>query len=154
MVFPESCVPTDQVRATQADSATPVANDIGQWPGLHPVELTIVTSWADALAEAVVRAPERVGEVVADASPEAPWRRMLGVVEPSSALAGAITALATTVSGVDTCPGHRTGTTGAALLSLLRSMGLDGDPLADSARTVLRSAPEARDPGSGMLGRP
>ena len=46
-----------------------------------------MTAWADAVAEAMEHAPERVDGVLADARPGAPWRRELGLPEPSAPLA-------------------------------------------------------------------
>ena len=64
-------------------------------------ELTILTSWAEALADAIALAPDRVDRVLADARGGAPWRSRAGVDEPSPELAAALDALgrATTGSG-------------------------------------------------------
>jgi hypothetical protein len=57
---------------------------------LEADELTILTGWAQALAEALAYAPERVGPLLADASPGAPWRPALHIAEPSTQLSEAI----------------------------------------------------------------
>jgi hypothetical protein len=59
-------------------------------PELGVQELTILTSWAEALAEALACAPDRVDAALSDARTGAPWRAMLGVEEPNSKLAEAI----------------------------------------------------------------
>ena len=59
-------------------------------PELGVPELTILTSWAEALAEALACAPDRVDAALSDARTGAPWRAMLGVEEPNRKLAEAI----------------------------------------------------------------
>ena len=53
-------------------------------------DLTILTGWAEAVAEALAYAPARAQAVLADARPGAPWRRDLGIAEPSARLSDAI----------------------------------------------------------------
>src|SRR5262245_12154018 len=70
---------------------------------LDAVELTILTCWAEAVAEALAASPDRLDTIIGDARAGAPWRRQLGVAEPSSDLASALEALAcTVVSGAPT----------------------------------------------------
>jgi hypothetical protein len=52
-------------------------------PILAAEELTILAAWAQAAAEALTFAPERIGAVVADARAGAPWRAELGIRQPS-----------------------------------------------------------------------
>jgi hypothetical protein len=54
------------------------------------VELTILTCWAEAVAEALAASPDRLNIVLDDARAGAPWRRQLGVAEPSTNLASAL----------------------------------------------------------------
>jgi hypothetical protein len=56
-------------------------------PVLPVEERTILMSWAEAVAEAVDCAPERIGSVLADTRPGASWRAELGIPEPSADLA-------------------------------------------------------------------
>jgi hypothetical protein len=56
-------------------------------------ELTILTGWAEAVAEALACAPERVDAVLADASQGSPWRPALGIAEPFPPLGKAIHAI-------------------------------------------------------------
>src|SRR5262245_22810128 len=61
---------------------------------LEAVELTVLTCWAEAVAEALAASPDQLDTVLADAPPGAPWRRQLGVAEPSADLASALEDLA------------------------------------------------------------
>jgi hypothetical protein len=53
-------------------------------------ELTILTGWAEAVAEMLTCAPERVDDVLADARAGSAWRATLGIAEPSPQLSTAI----------------------------------------------------------------
>src|SRR5215470_10750647 len=70
---------------------------------LEAVELTILTGWAEAVAEALAASPEQLNTILDDARAGAPWRRQLGVAEPSADLASALEDLARiVVSGTPT----------------------------------------------------
>jgi hypothetical protein len=62
-------------------------------PVLAAEELTILATWAQAAAEALAFAPERIGAVVADARAGAPWRAGLGIRQPSPPLQHSISAM-------------------------------------------------------------
>jgi hypothetical protein len=101
-----------QIRAAGAASGVPISRSVSTLPRLLTVEeLTILTGWAEAVAEAVDHVPERLAEVLAEARPGAPWRAELGLPEPSERLADAIAALenavtdATPAGGVPTFDG-------------------------------------------------
>jgi hypothetical protein len=53
-------------------------------------ELTILTGWAQALAEALAYAPEVVDVLLANAEAGAPWRDTFQIAEPSPRLSQAI----------------------------------------------------------------
>jgi hypothetical protein len=57
---------------------------------LEPEELTILTSWAEAVADALAFAPHRIDGVLAAAHAGAPWRAEFGVPEPGTSLSRAI----------------------------------------------------------------
>ena len=61
---------------------------------LQAVELTILTCWAEAVAEALAASPDQLNTILGDARAGAPWRRQLGVAEPSADLASALDDLA------------------------------------------------------------
>jgi len=56
-------------------------------------ELTILTSWAEVLAEALAVAPKRIETLAADAQAGAPWRGELRICEPSASLRHAISGI-------------------------------------------------------------
>ncbi len=103
-------------------------------------EVTILTSFAQALAEAVAGAPERVEDILADAPPGAPWRRKLGIVEPSAALAKAFAAITQAAREVALA---ETALTLDGFISAIDNAG-DKDGIDRLARKVLRSALEQR----------
>ena len=63
-------------------------------------ELSVLTAWAEAAAEALTHAPERAAAVLGDARPGAAWRPRLGLPEPSEKLGEAIDRMDRTVRGV------------------------------------------------------
>jgi hypothetical protein len=63
-------------------------------------ELTILTGWAQALAEVLAHAPERVDALLADAQSGAPWRAALGIKNPSRQLNQALGFIARAVRAV------------------------------------------------------
>ena len=61
---------------------------------LDTCDLTVLMGWAEAAAEAAAL-PLDPSSVVADAATGAPWRRDLGLPDPSPALAAALRDLVT-----------------------------------------------------------
>jgi hypothetical protein len=61
------------------------------------VELTILTCWAEAVAEAIAVSPNQLNTILDDARAGARWRPQLGVAEPSADLTSALEDLAGTV---------------------------------------------------------
>jgi hypothetical protein len=108
---------------------------------LEADELTILTSWAEAAADALVFAPERVEAVPAAAQAGASWRAGLRIPEPSLSLDHAIRSMTRAV--------RLAGATGSGppLDALLHGLG-DSQPdepaLDRLVRAVLRSALEQR----------
>jgi len=68
-------------------------------PELDVDDVTVLTGWAEALAEMLAFAPERAEAVVAEAHADAPWRAVFGIAAPSRPLSQAIASLARTVRG-------------------------------------------------------
>jgi hypothetical protein len=63
-------------------------------PGVLDVDdLTVLTGWAEAVAEALAHAPEQIPALVADARPGAAWRSALRIAEPTEQLGAAIDSL-------------------------------------------------------------
>src|SRR5262249_40429085 len=73
-----------QVRASSTGSgSSPSRSGTPIPPALEVLEITVLTSWAEAVAETLAFGPERVEAALADASAGAPWRAALGVAELS-----------------------------------------------------------------------
>lgn len=110
-------------------------------PILTADELTILTSWAEALAEALAFAPASVETLAADAQPGARWRGELRLCEPSPPLCHAINRIAqtarTAVAAGDDPP------LDAALLAA-EGGEPDQSALDGLVRAVLRSALQQR----------
>lgn len=80
-----------QVRAASTGTgAASTRADMTAEPVLERNELTILTSWSEAVAEAAIAAPERIQAMLANARRGAPWRAALGIAEPSEHLDAAI----------------------------------------------------------------
>jgi hypothetical protein len=61
---------------------------------LEAVELTILTDWAEAIAEVIAASPQQLNTILGDARVGASWRRHFGLAEPSAHLASALEDLA------------------------------------------------------------
>jgi hypothetical protein len=106
---------------------------------LEAVELTILTGWAEAVAEALSASPDQLNTILDDARAGAPWRRQLGVPEPSADLASALEDLAGMVLS---------GTPAAeAVLAGMDERPRGGDH-GDLVGAVLRSKLGRRGPGA------
>jgi len=91
-------VAVHQVRASNTGSEP--ARSGSRAPAQHLLEvdeLTVLTAWAEAAAEALAHAPERVSAVLADARSGAEWRPTLDLAEPSRKLGAAIDRLSETI---------------------------------------------------------
>jgi hypothetical protein len=71
---------------------------------LQSGELTILTAWAEAVAEALAYAPESVESVLAEASSGAQWRDTLELAQPSARLGEAIDSMGRVLRAVDHAP--------------------------------------------------
>jgi hypothetical protein len=105
------------------------------------LEISILTGWAEALADSLAYAPARAEEVIAQARSGASWRPAAGIGEPSPQLTEAIVSLARAVRAART--------TGApatleAVLDVTRNEPSDAKPIDRLAWAVLRSTLEQR----------
>jgi hypothetical protein len=101
-------------------------------------ELTILTGWAQALAEALVYDPECVEALLADAHGNTPWRAKLGIPELSPQLSQAIYFVSQAVRGAS----QNGNLTLEALRTSLREDRSAEDALDRLARRVMRSTLE------------
>jgi len=112
---------------------------------LNVKELTILTSWAEALAEVVFAGSERLETCLGDAFAGAPWRIELGVPEPSPLLRAAIAEIdnaARRAAAADALP---------TMSALVAEVEQNGDGVAALSRRVLQSRIAAR--AAGTVGR-
>jgi hypothetical protein len=83
-----------QIYAAEPGSNSSSADAGAPLPAILEVDdLTVLTGWTEAVAEALVHAPEQIPTLVADARPGAAWRSALGIAEPTEQLAAAIESL-------------------------------------------------------------
>ena len=133
-------VAVSQVRASSRSSELPRSAPSMPAPRvLECDELTVLTGWAEAVAEALACAPERVDGVLADARDGSPWRAALGIAEPSPQLSKAIDAIGRAVRSATAKGGT------PILVALLVSSQEDQwgeDGLDRLARQVLRTTLE------------
>ena len=75
------------VRATRSSSfpQTPTSSAPAE-PRLEPEELTILRSWAEAIAEVLASAPEQLDTTIADTQDGSDWRARLALEEWSAPL--------------------------------------------------------------------
>jgi hypothetical protein len=94
-------VAVHQLRASSTGSEFPIsASRASDPPVLEGEDLTILTAWAEAVAEVLAYTPERVAALLAEARTSAPWRAPLGLPEPSPRLSEAIDSLGQTVQAL------------------------------------------------------
>jgi hypothetical protein len=123
--------------ASQPPSRTPQ-------PGprvLESDEVTVLTGWAEAVAEALAHAPERTTDVLANASSGAPWRTAIGLTQPAPRLSEAIESLRRFVMASATADGPPT--YDALLAAACRSQPAE-QPIDGMVRRVLLSMLEER----------
>ena len=146
-----SDVTVHQIRASSTGTVPPHARWPARllWAVLAADELTILTSWAEAAAEALAFAPERIEAVTADAQAGAPWRAELRICEPSPPLSHAI-------NGMTQAVRTAAATGGDPPLDAVPVAAHDSQPdqpaLDRLARAVLRSALEQRQTRQALAG--
>jgi hypothetical protein len=114
-----------------SESPTPITLDVG--------ELTVLTGWAEGLAEALAYTPGRARALLADAHPGAPWRTDLGIAEPPPRLNQAIESIGRALAATTPTDGTPTFD---ALLDSVRQDRDDEQGLDRLVRQVLRSTLE------------
>ena len=131
-----------QVRAASAGSGSPGSGDATPTRlALEAEDLSALTCWAEAIAEALAAAPERVEATLVDPQPGAPWRAALGIAEPSPQLTQALDSMG---QAVRAATGGRGEAPIDALLVAIRDWPPGKGALDRLARRVLRSALEQR----------
>lgn len=133
-------VAVHQIRASDAGSRSPSARAGASLPRVLDVDdLTILTGWAEGVAETLAHAPERIPALLADARPGAAWRSALGIAEPSRQLGEAIESLSEVIQAAVPAGGTPTFD---AVLAGAREDRSGEQPLDKLVRTVLRATLE------------
>jgi hypothetical protein len=144
-------VATHQIRAAAAD-APPSSRPRSRTPlprVLESDEVTVLTGWAEAVAEVLTYSPERTADVLAEASSDAQWRAEMMLERPTARLGEAIESLRRFVVASATADGP------PAYDALLAAAGRnhpDEQPLDGMVRRVLLLMLEERQtrrPGQG-----
>jgi len=99
-------------------------------------ELTILTSWAEAVAEALAYVPERIETVLADAHTGAQWRSLFGLMDPPRRVAEGIDAIGRAIREITQESGAPTFD---AMMNRCRKVQMDEPELDSLVRRVLRS---------------
>jgi hypothetical protein len=133
-------VAVNQITASKAGSQLPSLPSATSGPLVLDVEdLTILTGWAEGVAEALAHAPARAGGLLDDAQAGASWRTAFGISQPSPRLSQAIESIRQALAAA-------TPTGGApsfdALLNHVRQDRPDEPALSELVRRVLQSTLE------------
>jgi hypothetical protein len=124
-----------QIRASDVASSSSPPDAAATLPQVLDVdEVTVLTGWAEAVAETLAHAPERIPALVAGARPGAAWRSPLGIAEPSQQLGEAIESLDELMQAA--------GPTFDAVLAAAREDRSGEQALDELVRAVLRSTLE------------
>jgi hypothetical protein len=133
-------VAVHQIRASDAGSRTPPARTRASLPRVLEVEdLTVLTGWAEAVAQTLAHAPERIPALLADARPGAAWRSALGIADPSPQLDKAIASVSAVIDGATPAgdpPSFE------AVLAASRETRVGEEPLDELVRSALRATLE------------
>jgi hypothetical protein len=131
-----------QITAAGADAQSPAPRSRAFAPRLLETdELTVLTGWAEAVAEILVYAPERLEVVLAQARADTSWRDRLGLPESSQQLGHAIEAMSEVVRAAASADGA---TSFDSLLAAAADDRLDDGGLHSVVRQVLLSMLEQR----------
>jgi hypothetical protein len=134
-----SAAAVHQIRASGARPGAPFPRATSGGRLMEAEEITILTGWAEGVAEALAYVPERAEDLLADAGEDAPWRDGLALAAPTRLVIEAIESIgwalvaATPAEGVPSFD---------AVLTWAQENRPDEPALDRLARRVLRSALE------------
>jgi hypothetical protein len=135
-------VAVHQITAANAGTEPPTPRSRSFTPPLLEADdLTVLTGWAEAVAEVLAHAPERVEAVLAEARAGVQWRDKLGLPNPSARLSQAIDAIGEMVREATSADGARSFD---ALLAVAADDRPDDDRLDSLVRHALLSMLEQR----------
>jgi hypothetical protein len=143
-------VAVHQIHASDGGSGSQSARTVASLPRVLDVDdVTVLTGWAEAVAETLAHGPERIPALLADARPGAAWRSALGIADPSPQLDKAIAFLSAVIEGAAPADGPPSFD---AVFAASRQGRVGGQPLDDLVHSALRAALEQRR--SRQLRRP
>ena len=134
-----SAVAVHQIRASGAGSGAAPARPAAVHRPMEVDEVSILTGWAEGVAEALAYAPERAQDLLDDAAETAPWRDAVGLATPPARVTEAIDSIAQMLTAASPASGPPSFD---ALLLAAQQSQPDELPLDRLARRVLRSALE------------
>jgi hypothetical protein len=133
-------VAVHQIHADDGTSRSVSARAAATLPGALDVDdVTVLTGWAEAVAETLARAPERIPALLADARSGAAWRPALGVADPSPQLEKAIASIGAVIDGAT--PAGRPPSFDAVLAASRENRAAE-QPLDELVRSALRATLE------------
>ncbi|HEX8855383.1 MAG TPA: hypothetical protein VF752_07255 [Thermoleophilaceae bacterium] len=133
-------VAVHQICASDGGSGSPSARTGASLPRVLDVhDVTVLTGWAEAVAETLAHAPERIPAVLADAREGAAWRSALGIADPSPQLDKAIAFLSAVIERAAPEDGPPSFD---AVLAASRESGAGEQPLDELVRSALRATLE------------
>jgi hypothetical protein len=129
-----------QIHAADAGSRSPSLPAGASLPRVLDVDdLTVLTGWAEGVAETLAHAPECIPALLADARPGAAWRSALGIADPSPKLTTAIASLSAVIEGAAPAAGPPSFD---AVLAVSRETRVGEPPLDELVRGALRATLE------------
>jgi hypothetical protein len=127
--------------ATPSSHWSPQAARTATPRALESDEVTVLTGWAEAVAEALPGCPDRTAAVLSNARRDAPWRPAMQLAQPTGRLADAIASLHRFVVANATSSGS---CTYDSVLATARQEVRDEKPLDRMVRRALLSMLEER----------
>src|SRR5262245_52880898 len=133
-------VAVHQIHASDSSSEAQPARAGASLPRVLDVDdVTVLTGWAEAVAETLAHAPERMSALLADARPGAAWRSAPGIADPSVQLDKAIAFLSAVIEGAAPTGGPPSFD---AVLAASREAPAGEQPLDELVRSALRATLE------------
>jgi hypothetical protein len=133
-------VAVHQIRASDAGSRSPATRPGASLPRVLDVgDLTILTGWAEAVAQTLAQAPERIPALLADTRAGAAWRSGLGIADPSPQLDKAIASIGAVIDEATPAGGPPSF---GAVLAASRETRAGEQPLDELVRSALRATLE------------
>ena len=133
-------VAVHQIHAFDGDSGSPPTQAGETVPRVLDVaDVTVLTGWAEAVAETLAHAPERIPALLADTRAGAAWRSVLGIADPSPKLDESMALLGAVIDGATPADGPPSFD---AVLAASREIRVGEQSLDELVRSALRATLE------------